>query len=731
MESSRDYRRLRTNVVDLTSTLISYMESDGFGERAAGIRKAIESCNKGKLFVLMVGEFKQGKSSLINALLGVKNVVPVDQDVTTNTAIEIEYSEKFSCRVSMLDDAGDEITREIAKDELHNYTTEYGNPKNKRKVFRVQIACPSKLLKDGMVLVDTPGTGGLVKAHADVTIGYIPNADVFVYVSDVSQPLKKVDLDFLEQYIWPHKRPILHVITKTDLVSAPEVTVMKQDLQDKIASRNASCNAVPIPVSSQLKFDYLKSQLQSDYVESGFDIFENTLWRAVMQRSGALLLSRLTSNALQQLDSVLTYFQDQHKLLQNANSVVDVDKSIFEFRERLSKQNDILQTFRQRSQDAVIDARNVIQREVPRVFAQSQLELDSYLASIIISEENIHSVQEMIGIEVQNTVQHANDLIQNAYNEFESNLLSYIRGNVQENYHCVIQSLSSEIGEGFDVYHLNSVPTGDEARTQNMRNLSRCMLQPLAGIVLGLTTGAIWMPVASIVTGWLTYKELCENSVNRNDAQQIRVRNEILKKVSTSLRALQDSTVDQAYLNLTTAERRIRDDVQIELRNQAELMTKSIWDLEQSKRMSIETSIRKRQEIESVTRRYTDLRSGLINMSRHIASCSNDINEDVQRISSQPNSADEKQKNKERAAFPNQQEIPTRVESVINTQAPSKKTLDSQFSEVQQNVELSDRSTLSTLSSQSNNENQNNTTVSATTDKQPRFPVGHPGYRPE
>lgn len=729
METSRDYRRLRTNVVDITSTLVTYLESDGFGERAAGIRKAVDACNRGKLFVLMVGEFKQGKSSLINALLGVRNVVPVDQDVTTNTAIEIEYSETFSCRVHMINDSGDEVIRDVSNADLHHYTTEYGNPKNKKRVFRVQIGCPSKLLKDGMVLVDTPGTGGLVKAHADVTIGYIPNADVYVYVSDVTQPLKKVDLDFLEQYIWPHKRPILHLLTKTDLVSANEIAIMKGDLQTKILNRNPACSTVPIPVSSQLKFDYLRSQNQHDYTESGFDIFENTLWKAVMQRSGALLLSRLSSNALQQLEEVAAYYQEQHKVLQNAGSIVDVDKTIYENRERLSRQNDIIQTFRQRSQDAVNDARSIIQREVPRVFAQSQLTLDSYLATITISEDNIQAIQEMIGLEVQNTVERANNLIREANDDFESNLLTYVRANVHQKYHFVIETVSTDIGDDFNLYHLNSVPTGDESRTQNIRNLSRCMLQPLAGVILGVVSLNFWMPIASIVTGWLTYKELCDNTITRAESQQIRLRNEILKKVYAAIRALQDSTVDQAYLNLTTAERRIRDDVQLELRNQAEMLTKSIWDLEQSKRMTIETSVRKRQEVESKMRRYSEIKAALASLSRHIAACSTDVNEHVQQISREQSKAQGKPSTDGRTTDDGATSTDTKYkQSDSKMKSNETRTRSHSADELSANVIGTRDSTLTDIPERRLT-NPAKSEISSSDNQ--TFPVGHPGYRPE
>src|SRR4029453_91765 len=77
--------------------------------------------------VLVVGEFKKGKSSLVNALLNAP-ICPVDDDVATARPIEIRYGEApLASIVSRTDDlssSAEPVVREISFDELHGYTVE-------------------------------------------------------------------------------------------------------------------------------------------------------------------------------------------------------------------------------------------------------------------------------------------------------------------------------------------------------------------------------------------------------------------------------------------------------------------------------------------------------------------------------------------------------------------------------------------------------------------------------
>src|SRR3954469_24489813 len=113
--------------------------------------------------VVVVGETKRGKSSLVNALLGVPGLSPVGVTVTTGTYIEFRHG------------AARERTRHARYE---------------------QVTHPAPLLQY-LSLVDTPGVGGLDPAHAELAAEAAAQATALLFVADASAPLTRPELDFL------------------------------------------------------------------------------------------------------------------------------------------------------------------------------------------------------------------------------------------------------------------------------------------------------------------------------------------------------------------------------------------------------------------------------------------------------------------------------------------------------------------------------------------------------
>ena len=118
---------------------------------------------------------------------------------------------------------GDPPRREpIALDDVRGHVVEGGDRRRRpsgERVVGVEIQLPRKLLAGGLVLVDTPGVGGLGSAHAAASLAAISMADAVVFVTDASQELTRSELDFLHQA----RRlcaTVVCVLTKTDFYPA-------------------------------------------------------------------------------------------------------------------------------------------------------------------------------------------------------------------------------------------------------------------------------------------------------------------------------------------------------------------------------------------------------------------------------------------------------------------------------------------------------------------------------
>src|SRR5262245_52282381 len=167
--------------------------------------------------VCVVGEFKQGKSSLVNGLLG-QSICPVDDDLATSAITLVRFGEQAGASVRRRGDDGSTSSEAVAISDLSEWVSEVGNPRNAKQVERVEIAVPSPLLKQGLVIVDTPGMGGLGAGHAAATLAFLPFADGLIFVSDASAELSAPEVDFLRRAteLCP---TVLFALTKIDLYS--------------------------------------------------------------------------------------------------------------------------------------------------------------------------------------------------------------------------------------------------------------------------------------------------------------------------------------------------------------------------------------------------------------------------------------------------------------------------------------------------------------------------------
>ena len=169
--------------------------------------------------VCVVGEFKQGKSSLVNGLLG-RDVCPVDDDLATSSITLVRYGEELGAVVRRRE-GGESVGERVPIEELDQWVSETGNPGNERGVERVEISVPAAMLKQGLVIADTPGMGGLGAGHAAATLAFLPFADGLLLTSDASSELSGPEIDFLARAteLCP---TVMFVQTKIDLSPAWE-----------------------------------------------------------------------------------------------------------------------------------------------------------------------------------------------------------------------------------------------------------------------------------------------------------------------------------------------------------------------------------------------------------------------------------------------------------------------------------------------------------------------------
>ena len=151
--------------------------------------------------VAVVGERKRGKSTLVNALVEQADLLPRDVDVATNTYIEVLSPTRLGlpavpqARVHL--QSGSIVEADAS--ELGRWASEQANPGNARRVAYVQVLLPHPLLDAGLVLLDTPGLGGLLGAHGTMTLSALEQSTAVVLVLNAAAPATADELAFLER----------------------------------------------------------------------------------------------------------------------------------------------------------------------------------------------------------------------------------------------------------------------------------------------------------------------------------------------------------------------------------------------------------------------------------------------------------------------------------------------------------------------------------------------------
>jgi len=148
---------------------------------------------KARFFAACVGQFKRGKSTLINALIG-QAVLPVGVIPVTSVVTILSYGETAAATVRLAN--GQSLA--VGLGSIADFIDERRNPHNARGAVVVEVAVPSAILREGLCLVDTPGLGSVHVANTEATRAFVPRIDVALIVVGPDPPISGTELEMVQ-----------------------------------------------------------------------------------------------------------------------------------------------------------------------------------------------------------------------------------------------------------------------------------------------------------------------------------------------------------------------------------------------------------------------------------------------------------------------------------------------------------------------------------------------------
>jgi tRNA U34 5-carboxymethylaminomethyl modifying GTPase MnmE/TrmE len=287
------YTKDKLSVTHQVRLLENFFRSRQNDDRASQCHGLMVKLAEDRFTLAVVGQFKRGKSSLMNALIG-RELLPTGVLPLTSAITILRFGPREQIVISW---ENSDFQREESISALADYVTERGNPGNQKKVQAVYIEAASPFLRRGLEFVDTPGIGSAIEANTATTLAFIPSCDAVVFVTGVDAPMTGAELDFLRQ-LRRDVGKVFCVVNKIDLVAEPQRSEVIGFVTSQIHNCLGTSQVQVFAVSSRIA---LAADGNGHNVGSGIPELQDALGRFLSTDRTSILLRIIIERSLRLL----------------------------------------------------------------------------------------------------------------------------------------------------------------------------------------------------------------------------------------------------------------------------------------------------------------------------------------------------------------------------------------------------------------------------------------------
>lgn len=327
--------------------------------------------SEGRFYVACVGQFKRGKSTLLNALVG-HAVVPTGFIPVTAVPTVIRFGDRLHARVRMKDGTW----HDIAMSDLKEYVTEELNPENKKGVEGAEVFVPSALLASGMCFVDTPGLGSVFTGNTATTQAFIPHIDAALVVVGADPPIAGEELVLVEA-VGKQVQDLILVINKADRTSDAERAAAVKFTREILEKR------LHRPIGDVFEISAIERMENRGPVRDWERLMES--FHHLVDDSGRNLVRAACDRGLQRLsEQLLAIVSEDREALQrpieeSERRIALMKETIGDAERSMRELGFLFMAEQQRISDFFVDRR---QRFESTTLAESQKEFDDELRSV-------------------------------------------------------------------------------------------------------------------------------------------------------------------------------------------------------------------------------------------------------------------------------------------------------------------------------------------------------------
>lgn len=579
-------QNLNSGLLKLMGQIKSMFSKDRrYPKTSEAFNTAYEHLGHPSYDIVVCGEVKKGKSSLLNAIIG-QNILPVDTNVATSQVFRISNSDVESFSLVFTDGTTQPISREQLEvfgsqvKANQNGGTDFGN----RILSHIQVNVPVQFLPAHVNLVDTPGLGAVYKSHEWLTQNYVKRAAAVLFVFEATQPMVELERIFINKVldVTPH---VMFVMTKIDTVMPSVWTAQLNRIEESLATIFKERN-LPAPTVFPISSKALMNAAEEDEEDFKMENIRTSMFPVVKDELMAMIVRTMALS-----HSSIALYESQGQILKTKTVITDLLKTTAEegqhldqqFRaNKLAKQQELQNEWGENSRQTngiankISDICNIVSNRVDQMFRLTSSIREHYVSRIeaITSMDEVEEMCETLPSSIKDDVaQQWESIMRDAVDEVSA-LLQDAMSDIDR------VSIDDVCATNFET--LEMTPS---QRLNNIRNVvgTGVLATGLATIVfppLGIVAG-----IGSAVWAWMAGKD---DKVQRNKANLKQQLNELMDKIYHALKDArgynQVSVVNEFIANL---KRNAEEAIQNAVNSKKQEMKEQLQDLEEQANKSI------------------------------------------------------------------------------------------------------------------------------------------------
>jgi len=252
---------------------------DEFKSELSSLAALRDRLEQGRFHLAVLGQFKRGKSTLLNALLG-ESVLPTAVIPVTAIPTFVRQGPARKARVFFQNGRQPkELSAESPEqleDLLGGFVAETQNPQNKLGVLQVEVLHPSPILSKGLVLIDTPGVGSTFHHNTETALNFLPQCDGALFLVSADPPITEVEVEFLKQ-VRSRVPRLFFILNKVDYLDEEELRSALKFLCKVLTEQVGVPADVPVFAVSAKRALEARNGNKTLWVDSGLEAVERHL----------------------------------------------------------------------------------------------------------------------------------------------------------------------------------------------------------------------------------------------------------------------------------------------------------------------------------------------------------------------------------------------------------------------------------------------------------------------